>query len=136
MDVHTRIQRSFNMSRIKGKNTQPEEIIRKLLWSNGYRYRLHEKNLPGKPDIVFLGKKKVILVNGCFWHMHGCSYFKWPKTNSKFWRKKISDNAVRDKKNYKSLSAGGWHYLVIWECETKAKSPERLWRKIDRFLTS
>ena len=136
MDVHTQEQRSFNMSRIKGKDTLPEEIIRHLLSSKKYRYRLHRKDLPGKPDIVFPGRKKVIFVNGCFWHLHSCKYFKWPKTNKSFWKQKIESNAARDKVNYKSLSAAGWHQLVIWECETKNNNYERLWRKIERFLAS
>jgi len=124
------------MSRIMGKNTLPEGIIRKILWRNGYRYRLHRKDLPGKPDIVFPGRMKAIFVNGCFWHMHGCRYFKWPKTNAEFWKTKIKGNAARDRKNYKSLSVAGWGYLVIWECETKAKSRQRLLVKIERFLAS
>lgn len=136
MDVLTHTQRSFNMSRIKGKDTLPENIIRRLLSARKYHYRLHSRDLPGKPDIAFPGRKKVIFVNGCFWHMHGCKYFKWPKTNRSFWRHKIEDNVARDKENYELLSVAGWRQLVIWECETKAKSLERLWRKIDRFLTS
>lgn len=136
MDVHTPAQRSFNMIRIKSKNTLPEGIIRKLIWSNGYRYRLHGKDLPGKPDIVFRGRKKAIFVNGCFWHMHGCRYFKWPKTNREFWKQKIKSNARRDKKNYKSLLVAGWSYIVIWECETKVKNFQSLWMKIEEFIAS
>ncbi|MFC1564250.1 very short patch repair endonuclease [candidate division KSB1 bacterium] len=121
MDVHTSSQRSFNMSRIKGKNTKPEIIIRQFLWQNGFRYRLHYKKLPGKPDIVFPRRKKVIFIHGCFWHKHDCSYFKWPETNVKFWREKISGNTKRDTQNYESLKECGWEYFIIWECEIKHK---------------
>lgn len=136
MDVHSRDARSYNMSRIKCKNTLPEGIVRNLLWNKGYRYRLHGGDLPGKPDIVFRGMKKAIFVNGCFWHMHDCSYFKWPKTNKEFWKQKIKSNAARDKKNYSFLSAAGWSYLVVWECETKARELESLLLKIETFLIS
>lgn len=136
MDVHTKQQRSYNMSRIKGKDTKPEEILRKLLWKHGYRYRLHYKKLPGKPDIVFPSRKMVIFVNGCFWHKHECKYFKWPKTNTDFWEKKITGNVTRDNKNYKALVSLGWSYLIIWECELKTKSVEPVFEKIKVFLTS
>lgn len=136
MDVHSPTQRSFNMSRVKDKNTRPEKIIRQLLWSNGYRYRLHYKNLPGKPDIVFPGRKKTFFVHGCFWHMHNCRYFKWPKTNIEFWEKKIVDNVARDNRNCDLLAESGWRFLIIWECETKVKNFDELWNKIEAFLTS
>lgn len=136
MDVHSPIQRSYNMSRIKGKNTTPEEIIRKLLWRYGYRYRLHSKDLPGKPDIVFPGRKKVLFVHGCFWHRHNCRYFKWPKTNAEFWKKKIGDNVTRDNRNYGLLAESGWSALVIWECETKTRDFVELRNKLETFLTS
>jgi len=136
MDVHSPAQRSYNMSRIRGKNTRPEDVIRKLLWSHGYRYRLNFNKLPGKPDLVFPGRKKLLLVHGCFWHKHDCRYFKWPKTNADFWKQKIEDNVQRDNKNYDILSQSGWRYLVIWECETKVKSFDVLWKKLDTFLTS
>lgn len=134
VDVHSPNRRSFNMSRIKGKNTKPEMIIRKWLWHNGYRYRLHRKDLPGKPDIVFIGRRKVIFVNGCFWHKHNCSYFKWPKSNVEFWRRKIEGNVRRDADNFAALTAGGWNYLVVWECEIKEKNLESLWERIKKFL--
>jgi len=121
MDVHSPEQRSYNMSRIKGKNTKPELLVRKWLWSHSYRYRLHRKDLPGKPDIVFPGRKKVIFVHGCFWHKHNCKYFKWPQTNTDFWKKKINKNVRRDQKNYQALTADGWDYFIIWECELKEK---------------
>ena len=134
MDVHSPDQRSFNMSRIKGKNTKPEMIVRQWLWQNGYRYRLHRKDLPGKPDIVFAGRKKVIFINGCFWHKHNCKYFKWPKSNTKFWRQKIEANVRRDVDNYISLNATGWDYMVVWECEIKEKNLKPLWERIKVFL--
>jgi DNA mismatch endonuclease (patch repair protein) len=122
------------MSRIKGKNTKPEETVRKLLWHNGYRYRIHYKKLPGKPDIVFAGRKKVIFVNGCFWHRHNCRYFQWPKTREEFWRKKIGDTVKRDQRNYRDLFSLGWEYLVIWECEIRNLSELELVEKAVRFL--
>lgn len=136
MDVHSPAQRSYNMSRIRDKNTRPEEVIRKLLWGHGHRYRLHRKDLPGKPDIVFPGSKKVLFVHGCFWHRHDCRYFKWPKTNAEFWKQKIEDNVMRDNKNFDQLAKFGWKCLVIWECETKAKNLDALWLRIKMFLTS
>lgn len=143
MDVHSPAQRSFNMSQIKGKNTKPELLIRKWLWANGYRYRLHYKNLPGKPDIVFLSRKKVIFVHGCFWHRHSCRYFKWPKSNSEFWRQKIEGNVEHDQKNSAALVASGWVYLIIWECAVKDIKKANLSEKLakignmlEKFLAS
>ena len=121
MDCKTPEERSYNMSRIKAKNTKPEMVVRKWLWSQGFRFRLYRKDLPGKPDIVLSKFKKVIFVNGCFWHHHNCEYFKWPKTNSAFWQNKINANVKRDKSNYKDLLKADWKYLVIWECEIQQK---------------
>jgi DNA mismatch endonuclease (patch repair protein) len=134
MDVHSQDQRSFNMSRIKGKNTKPEMIVRHWLWRNGYRYRLHRNDLPGKPDIVFTARRKVIFVNGCFWHKHNCGYFKWPKSNVEFWRRKIEANVDRDVDNFAALTGDGWKYLVVWECEIKEKNLEPLWERVKIFL--
>ncbi len=119
MDVHSPGQRSYNMSRIKNKNTRQEILVRKWLWSNGYRYRLHYSGLPGKPDIVFPGQKKVIFMHGCFWHRHSCRYFKWPTSNAEFWRLKIESNVRRDSLNFSALKDLGWSYLIIWECTFK-----------------
>lgn len=130
MDVHTPDQRSYNMSKIGSKNTKPELLIRKLLWESGYRYRLHVKKLPGNPDIVFRNRKKVIFVNGCFWHNHKCKYFKWPESNKKFWRKKIEENVHRDNKNFSSLTTNGWSYLVIWECTFRSIRKANLAEKL------
>lgn len=120
MDVHDKKTRSYNMSRIRGKNTKPEELVRKYLFSQGFRYRKNDKRLPGTPDIVLPKYKTVIFVNGCFWHGHkGCKYFVWPENNAEFWRQKITDNIERDKKNYYKLEESGWKVLVVWECELK-----------------
>lgn len=136
MDVHSPKQRSYNMSQIKGKNTKPEMIVRKWLWENGYRYRLHRKDLPGNPDIVFPGKKKVIFVHGCFWHKHDCKYFKWPKSNAEFWLEKIEGNVNRDIRNLKNLKEDGWGYFIVWECELKEKDLGSLWTRLKSFLDS
>ena len=119
-DVHTPEQRSYNMSQIRGKNTKPEELVRKYLFSQGFRYRKNDPRLPGKPDIVLPKYKTVIFVNGCFWHGHeGCRYFVWPKNNAEFWKNKISGNMYRDQKNYNLLIELGWKVIVVWECELK-----------------
>lgn len=119
MDVHTPQQRSFNMSRIKSKNTKPEQAVRKWLWSQGFRYRLHRKDLPGKPDIVFPSRNKIIFIHGCFWHHHDCRYFKWPKSRTEFWTEKITKNEERDLKHQIQLEQLGWEVLTVWECEIK-----------------
>ncbi len=134
MDVHSPEQRSYNMSQVKGKDTKPEKLIRQLLWRNGYRYRLHRKDLPGKPDIVFPGRRKVIFVHGCFWHKHDCKYFKWPASNDNFWRQKIEGNFRRDQINYKALNEAGWKYFIVWECEIKNMPQEVLRDRIMQFL--
>lgn len=127
-DVHTPEQRSYNMSRIRGKDTKPEDLVRKYLFSQGFRYRKNDARLPGKPDIVLPKYKTVIFVNGCFWHAHeGCRYFVWPKNNADFWKKKIGSNIQRDNRNYQLLEQQGWKIIVIWECELKKNfSDERL----------
>ena len=135
MDVHNKKTRSYNMSRIKGKNTKPEEIVRKYLFSQGFRYRKNDKRLPGKPDIVLPKYKTVVFVNGCFWHKHeGCKYFVWPKTNVEFWKQKIDSNIVRDKKQYEELQNDGWYIIIVWECELKKKQKsETLERLADKI---
>lgn len=127
MDVHSKETRSYNMSRIKNKNTKPEELVRKFLFSKGLRYRKNDKRLPGHPDIVLPKYKTVIFVNGCFWHGHqGCKYFVWPKSNEEFWKQKIGSNIERDKKNISALKQLGWNVLTIWECELKNNQKETL----------
>ncbi len=119
-DVHSPETRSYNMSRIRGKNTKPEEFVRKYLFAQGFRYRKNDARLPGKPDIVLPKYKTVIFVNGCFWHAHeGCRYFVWPKNNAEFWKKKIGGNIERDSKNQGLLTELGWKVIVVWECELK-----------------
>ena len=116
-DILSRKKRSALMARIGSKNTKPEMILRKALFAAGFRYRLHDPSLPGKPDIVLKRFQAVIFVNGCFWHGHkGCKDFKLPATNRKFWRKKIEDNRKRDRRNIAELKKAGWHVLVVWEC--------------------
>ena len=119
-DVHNKTTRSFNMSRIKGKNTKPEILVRKFLFANGFRYRLHDKKLKGNPDIVLKKYNTVIFINGCFWHGHSdCKYAVIPKTKTDWWKAKIERTAERDKENYSSLSSEGWNIIIIWECELK-----------------
>lgn len=120
MDVHTRETRSYNMSQIKGKNTKPEGTIRKYLLGRGLRYRKNDKRLPGHPDIVLPKYKTVVLVNGCFWHVHeGCKYFKWPKSNVEFWKNKLTENRRRDVVKIQALKELDWKVIVVWECELK-----------------
>lgn len=114
------ISRSENMRRIKSKDTKPELLVRRLLWARGYRYRLHCHCLPGKPDIVFFSKKKIIFVHGCFWHMHGCRFSKVPSSNREYWLNKLTRNQDRDTASIAKLTADGWSILVVWSCETKA----------------
>ncbi|MVN91460.1 very short patch repair endonuclease [Mucilaginibacter aquatilis] len=119
-DVHSPAVRSFNMSRIRGKNTRPEMLVRRFLFSQGFRYRLHDKKLPGKPDIVLPRYRTVIFVHGCFWHGHdGCRYFVVPKTRTEWWTEKINRNIDNDHKSVESLKQAGWHVLNVWECDLK-----------------
>lgn len=119
-DVHSQEIRSYNMSQIKGKNTKPEIILRKFLFSNGLRYRLHVNNLPGKPDLVFPKYGKVIFVHGCFWHGHqGCKFFIVPKTRTEWWLNKINGNRKKDLESISALRKQGWKVITVWECELK-----------------
>jgi DNA mismatch endonuclease (patch repair protein) len=119
-DVHDIATRSYNMSRIRGKNTKPEMLVRKYIHANGLRYRLHNKNLPGKPDLTLTKYQTVIFVNGCFWHGHkGCKNFVLPKTRAEWWAEKIEETIKRDNKITKELKKHGWNSIVIWECELK-----------------
>ncbi len=131
MDIHDKKTRSYNMSQIKSKDTKPEEIVRKYLFKQGFRYRKNDKRLPGKPDIVLPKYKTVIFVNGCFWHKHeGCRYFVWPKSNTEFWKDKISKTVERDKKKKMELLNLGWKVKVIWECELKSAVREETLQRI------
>jgi DNA mismatch endonuclease (patch repair protein) len=118
VDTVSPLQRSAMMSRIRSKDTGPEMFIRRMLHKAGYRYRLHVTTLPGKPDLVFSGRKKIIFVHGCFWHMHaGCTHGQIPKSRVEFWREKLSKNRDRDARNLAELRRAGWEVLIIWECE-------------------
>ncbi|MDO9154622.1 MAG: DNA mismatch endonuclease Vsr [Paludibacter sp.] len=122
-DVHDKTTRSYNMSRIKNKNTKPEILVRKFLFANGFRYRINDKRLPGKPDIVLPKYKTVIFVNGCFWHGHeNCRYFKLPGTRTEWWKEKIEKNIDNDLKKHSQLINAGYRVIIIWECEIKNKS--------------
>ena len=126
-DALTKQRRSWNMSRIRGKDTTPEKRVRSLLHRMGYRFRLHDKKLPGSPDIVLTKYKTVVFVHGCFWHRHrGCRNCTTPTSNRAFWVKKLQGNAVRDKVHQRRLRALGWSSLIVWECETER--PEKLIR--------
>ena len=129
-DRHTKQQRSFNMSKIRSTDTKPEIKLRKALFAKGFRYSLHNKKLPGKPDIVLRKYKTVIQVNGCFWHGHeGCKYFVIPKTRTEFWTDKINATLVRDKINNQKLTDLGWKVITVWECELKPKNFEETLKK-------
>lgn len=122
-DVHDKATRSYNMSRIKNKNTKPEILVRKFLFANGFRFRLNDKKLPGKPDIVLAKYKVVIFVNGCFWHGHeNCKYFKLPGTRTEWWKEKIEKNIENDLKKQSLLVDLGYKVIIVWECEIKNKS--------------
>lgn len=120
VDNRTSESRSALMSRIGGKNTAPEMTVRRLLHQLGYRYRLHRRDLPGVPDIVFPSRGKVIFVNGCFWHAHGCKIGRLPKSKLEFWIPKLDRNRSRDSRNRKSLRSQGWGVLTVWQCQTKS----------------
>ena len=119
-DVHSKETRSYNMSRIRSKNTKPELLVRKFLFSKGFRYRLHVKTLPGKPDLVLTKYRTVILIHGCFWHGHsGCRYYVVPKTRTEWWLKKINNNTSNDSRAETLLKEAGWKIITVWECQLK-----------------
>lgn len=131
--------RSAQMARVRGKDTKPEMVVRRLVHAMGYRYRLHRKDLPGKPDLVFPGLRKIIQVNGCFWHQHpdpACRRARIPKTRREFWVPKLEGNARRDIENERALRKLGWDVLVVWECETIPSRREELAGKLEEFLES
>ena|ERR1035438_2520733 len=130
-DVHTPEIRSFNMSRIRSKNTRPEMLVRRALFSTGYRYRLHDKSLPGRPDIVLKKHKTVIFVHGCFWHGHrGCKKFVIPKTRTQWWIDKINRNIANDVKVCKALKEKGLRIVVIWECSTNSSKIKNVVKRL------
>jgi DNA mismatch endonuclease (patch repair protein) len=135
MDTVSPAKRSEIMRNIRSKGTKPELSVRKLVFSLGYRYRLNRKDIPGKPDLIFAGKRKVIFVHGCFWHQHkaqDCNIARKPKSRLDYWLPKLDRNVERDMENYKLLASQGWEYLVVWECELK--QADKLKVKIDNFL--
>lgn len=117
IDHVSKEKRSEIMRQVQGKDTAPELIVRKLVYSLGYRYRLYDKKLPGKPDLVFSGRKKVIFVHGCFWHAHNCKKGKPPKSNLDYWLPKLKENRRRDIRNQKLITSSGWKFLVVWQCQ-------------------
>jgi DNA mismatch endonuclease (patch repair protein) len=133
MDTLTREQRSARMALIRSRDTKPEMAVRWLVHGMGYRYRLHQKNLPGCPDLVFRAKSKVIFVHGCFWHLHrGCANCRPPKSRRRYWKPKLQRNAERDRQAQRKLRQLGWRCLVVWECELAR--PASLFRELRRFL--
>jgi DNA mismatch endonuclease (patch repair protein) len=121
------------MRGIRGKDTKPELLIRKVLFARGFRYRLHDKRLPGKPDLVFPAYSAVIFIHGCFWHGHKCHLFKWPQTRKEFWRNKINRNRAVDRQAIKKLNEQGWYVLTVWECALKGKKRKPLDKIADRI---
>jgi len=126
------MDRSENMRRIKSRDTAPEMMVRRLVHGMGYRYRLHRADLPGKPDLVFAARRKVIFVHGCFWHMHGCKLSHTPGSNTGYWLPKLARNRKRDAEHAASLKSLGWKRLVIWECELRQL--EKVRQRVAKFL--
>lgn len=137
-DVVDTETRSRMMSGIRGKNTKPEILIRSLLHKEGYRFRLHDKDLPGNPDIVLKRYGAVIFVHGCFWHRHLCHLFKWPRSRPEFWEEKLNGNHKRDQKNTQSLTSLGWRVCVVWECAIKGagRDIDKVIRRITDWINS
>lgn len=134
-DIVDQLKRKEMMAGIRNKNTRPEMIIRKELFAKGYRYRLHQKDLPGKPDIILPKYRAAIFINGCFWHCHDCHLFKWPQTRKEFWEKKILSNKTRDEINKSALLQAGWRILIVWECALKGKTKLDRVRLIDEIVS-
>ena len=133
-DNHSKEVRSMNMSHIRNKNSKPEELVRKYLFSKGFRYRKNVRTLPGCPDIVLPKYKTVIFVNGCFWHKHNCPRFVWPSSNEDYWRPKIMGNVERDKRNFSELQQLGWNVLTVWECELKKETIDVTLEQLEKRL--
>lgn len=131
-DPLTPEQRSERMSLVRRADTKPEMVVRRLAHGMGFRYRLHDGKLPGQPDLVFKGRRKVIFVHGCFWHQHGCRIYRMPKTRTDFWLPKLKSNVERDRRARRLLRKDGWNILVIWECQLRKE--ERLRERIRSFL--
>lgn len=133
-DSLTPEERSKRMGLVRSTDTKPEMVVRRLVHSLGYRYRLHDRTLPGKPDLVFKRRRKVIFIHGCFWHRHGegCALTRMPKSRQEFWSKKLTGNEERDRRNEAALSALGWDYLIIWECQLRDR--DEIARRVRDFL--
>lgn len=135
MDTLTPVERSIRMGLVRSKDTKPEMRVRRLVHSLGYRYRLHVKSLPGRPDLVFPSRRKIILIHGCFWHQHDCKLgARMPKSRLDFWSTKLKGNQARDRKQILTLKRDGWQVLVVWECQILGRAAERLGKRITRFL--
>lgn len=133
VDTLDQPSRSRVMARVKGKNTRPELLVRKMVFAAGYHYRIHVKDLPGCPDLIFPGKRKVIFVHGCFWHRHeGCKSARMPKSRIDFWSAKLNGNKLRDTRTYDALLGAGWQVMVVWECDLR--HPEAVAKAIKIFL--
>lgn len=130
-DVLTPEQRSYCMSRIRSRDTKPEMLIRRALFAKGYRYRLHDRKLPGRPDIIFPGRRALIMIHGCFWHTHGCYLSAIPATHHEFWENKLRETRARDNRNLNALRLNGWRTLIIWECSLAGKNRQSLEAVID-----
>lgn len=138
-DIMSAEARSRLMARIGGRSTKPEVTLRKAMFRLGFRYRLHPRDIPGRPDMVFPRWRAVVFVNGCFWHGHGCHLFKWPKGNAEFWQAKISSNVERDRRTLEALASQGWRVLTVWECALRGRNsspPDRLARLVAQWLES
>jgi DNA mismatch endonuclease (patch repair protein) len=133
-DVFTKFERSRIMAAVKSKDTTPELLVRRLAHSMGYRYRLHVRSMPGCPDMVFPRLRKVINVNGCFWHLHGCAHCRIPSSHRHYWVNKLHRNVQRDEQVRRQLRRAGWKVLTVWECQTRIPNLARLQTKIVRFL--
>lgn len=133
-DTVPQSQRSRIMAAVKSRDTAPEMLVRRLVHSLGYRYRLHVRSLPGTPDLVFPRLRKIINVNGCFWHMHGCARCRVPSSRRDYWIAKMQRNAARDKRTARELRRNGWRVMVVWECQITTSSEARLRARIVAFL--
>jgi DNA mismatch endonuclease, patch repair protein len=133
-DTVSKSERSRIMAAVKGKDTGPEMIVRRTVHAMGFRYRLHVRSLPGTPDLVFPRLRKIILVNGCLWHLHGCRRCRIPSSRRRYWLGKLQRNAKRDRRSRRALHRAGWRTLVVWECQTTPDKRPRLAAKIERFL--
>lgn len=134
MDTLTPEQRRFTMRRVKSENTGPELAVRRIVHGMGFRYKLHDRNLPGRPDLVFPARRKAIFVHGCFWHQHSCAAAARPVSRSRYWNDKLDANIQRDRRNLKALRSSGWSILIVWECQIRRQST--LAGRLRRFLSA